>query len=195
VELDDAIRQRRMCRDFTGEPVDPAIVDRLVDRARRAPSAGHTQGWAWLVLEGPGKEAFWSFGEDQERAGGVAAAPVIVVPLVRPQAYLERYGEADKLGRGWDRLDGWSVPYWWADSGGALTLLLLGAVQEGLGALFFALHSDPAPLLDHLGVPPGWAPLGAVALGWPLPGWRRASPGSAGRGRRSLPEVVHREHW
>ena len=184
-----------MCRDFSTDAVEPAIVDRCIDRARRAASAGHTQGWAWMVLEGPATDIFWSHGEDRDRAGGVAAAPVIVLPLVRRSAYLERYREADKAHTGRDRLEGWPVPYWWVDSGGALALLLLGAVEEGLGALFFALHHPPGPLLGRLGVPAGWEPLGAVALGWPAPGWRERSLGSARRGRPALAEVIHRGGW
>ena len=69
-------------------------------------------------------------------------------------------------------------------------------MAEGLGALLFALHRDPAELLAALGVPAGWEPLGAVALGWPAPGWRDASPGSAGSGPpATLSEVVHRGRW
>jgi hypothetical protein len=73
--------------------------------------------------------------------------------------------------------------------------LLLAASAEGLGALFFALHHPPGPLLAHLGVPPGWEPLGAVALGWPAPGWRARFGGSASRGRAELQSVIHRGGW
>jgi nitroreductase len=195
VDLDSAIRQRRMCRDFSEAPLDPAIVDRLIDRARRAPSAGHTQGWAWVVLEGPAVETFWSHDEERARAGGVARAPVIVLPVVSQAAYLSRYAEPDKAGTGRDRPGGWPVPYWWVDGGGAVATLLLGAVAEGVGALFFALHHDPTALLERLEVPAGWQPLGAIALGWPAPGWRDRAPGSASRGRRALDEVMHRGRW
>jgi nitroreductase len=195
VDLDIAIRARRMCRDFATDAVDPAIVDRCVDRARRAPSAGHTQGWSWVVLEGADTDIFWTQGEDRARAGGVGAAPVIVLPLVSPEAYLQRYREPDKAHTGRDRPQGWPVPYWWVDGGGAVALLLLAAVEEGLGALFFALHHPPGPLLGRLGVPAGWEPLGAVALGWPAPGWRERSVGSARRGRPALGEVIHRGGW
>ena len=48
-------------------------------------------------------------------------------------------------------------------------------------------------LLEHLGVPPGYRPIGAVALGYP------AAPDplslSLARGRRELDEVVHRGRW
>ena len=39
MELTDAVRGRRMVRAFTPDPVDPAVIDRLCDLARRAPSA------------------------------------------------------------------------------------------------------------------------------------------------------------
>ncbi|MGH9077120.1 MAG: nitroreductase family protein [Acidimicrobiales bacterium] len=179
MELDEAIRRRRMCRDFSPRPLPAATVDRLVDRARRAPSAGDTQGWAWVVLEGAETGRFWSLTTEAEwladpDPAGVVRAPVVVLPLVSPAAYLARYSEPDKVRArpvspkaGRDRIEGWPVPYWLVDGGMALQLLLLGAVAEGVGALLFALHRDPAELLAELGVPAGWEPLGAVALGWP----------------------------
>ena len=46
----EAVRRRRMVRAFTEDPVDPAVVDGLIDLARRAPAAGNTQGSAFVVL-------------------------------------------------------------------------------------------------------------------------------------------------
>ena len=183
-----------MCRDFSDRPVPAEVVDRLVDRARRAPSAGHTQGWAFVVLEGGDTDVFWAHGADPSRVPpGVRRAPAVIVPFVSRAAYVARYEEADKSGSG--VVEAWGVPYWVVDGAFATLLLLLGAVEEGLGALFFALRRDPLHLLGALGVPGDWAPLGAVARGWPAPGWRSAAPGSAGRGRRSIDEVVHRGGW
>ena len=45
------------------------------------------------------------------------------------------------------RVEDWAVPYWLVDTSFATMLLLLGAAQEGLGTLFFALQSRPGPLL------------------------------------------------
>jgi nitroreductase len=60
MELRDAIRRRRMVRNFEDRPVPADALDRILDHARRAPSAGHTQGSAFLVLEGPEQTAaFW----------------------------------------------------------------------------------------------------------------------------------------
>ncbi|MGI8851621.1 MAG: nitroreductase family protein [Acidimicrobiales bacterium] len=199
MDLDEAIRRRRMCRSFLEEPVPPDVVDRLLDRARRAPSAGHSQGWAFVVLEGPEQTGrFWALDADpgwlaRPSLPGVLRAPVIVLPLCNRQVYRDRYQEPDKLRPGPNRADLWPVPYWIVDAAMATMLLLLGAVAEGLGALFFALHNDPEATLSGLGVPAGWQALGAVALGWPAP---EAGPrGSARRPRAAFEDIVHRGGW
>jgi nitroreductase len=196
VDLDAVIARRRMHRRFLDRPVPTDVVDRLLDRARRAPSAGHTQGWDWLVLEGGEQTGrFWTLDADPAWLAapdhpGLLRAPVIIVPLARREAYRERYAEADKQAGEPNR---WDVPYWLVDTAFATMLLLLGATAEGLGALLFALHGDPAATLAAFGVPADRQALGAVALGWPDPEERPG--GSARRGRRPLDEQVHRGHW
>ncbi len=188
-----------MCRDFLADPLPTEVVDRLLDRARRAPSAGHSQGWAFVVLSGPAETSrFWAFGADaawlaEPSLPGLLAAPVIVVPFASRQAYLDRYRQDDKRALGRSQPEGWPVPYWLLDTAMATMLLLLGAVAEGVGALYFALHGDGERLRSALGVPEGWEPIGAVALGWPAA--NRVPGTSARRGRRPLDEVVHRGRW
>ncbi|MDQ4084765.1 MAG: nitroreductase family protein, partial [Actinomycetota bacterium] len=53
MEFRDVVRRRRMVRRYTDEPVDPALVDRMLEHATRAPSAGFSQGWAFVVLDRP----------------------------------------------------------------------------------------------------------------------------------------------
>jgi nitroreductase len=199
MELGDVLRRRRMCRNFEDRPVPRETVDRLLDRARRAPSAGHTQGWAFLVLEGRDQvDRFWRADADPEwledpTLPGVLRAPVVVVPLCSSGAYLERYSEPDKIEHGLTDEAAWPAPFWLVDVSFATMILLLGAVEEGLGALFFGLRGDPARLRGDFGIPDGWEPIGAVALGWPAAD--RGPVGSAVRGRRPLSEVVHRGGW
>ncbi|MGV3758422.1 MAG: nitroreductase family protein, partial [Actinomycetota bacterium] len=78
----DAVRRRRMVRAFTDEPIDPAVVDGLVDLARRAPSAGNSQGCAFVVLSGTEETArYWDVTLPAEKRAsfrwpGLVAAPV-----------------------------------------------------------------------------------------------------------------------
>jgi nitroreductase len=187
-----------MCRSFLERPVERSVLERALALATRAPSAGNTQGWAFLVLEGGDTARFWQQEADSSWLAhpshpGLLRAPVIVLPLASRTRYLERYSEPDKSTPGARRVEEWSVPYWLVDTAFATMLLLLGATQEGLGALFFALRRPAAPLLAEFEVPPEWEPLGAVALGWPSPDDKPAL--SAYRPRKGLSEVVHRGRW
>lgn len=197
MEFAEAVRRRRMVRNFRADPVDPAMVDRLLDLARRAPSAGFTQGFAFLVLEGAEQVGrFWDATfPASERAGfrwpGLFRAPVIVMPCSSKQAYLDRYAEPDK---GWvDRDEArWPVPYWDVDCAFATMTLLLGAVDAGLGALFFGIFDGLPALRAGFGLPDDHTPIGAVALGHPAPD--EPSP-SLARGRRPFTATVHRGRW
>jgi len=208
MELDEVIRRRRMCRNFSDRPVPGEVVDRLLDRARRAPSAGHSQGWAFLLLSEPvDRDRFWRVTTDPEwladpSPSGLVQAPVIVVPLCSAAAYVARYSEPDKVAHGLTTEEAWPVPFWTVDVSFATMLLLLGVVDEGLGAVFFGFRSRDAidHFRDEFGVPLAWEPIGAVALGWPsTPDFQPSSSArrgsSAWRGRKPLDEVVHRGRW
>lgn len=189
----------RAFESHDSRPVPPELIDELLDLARRAPSAGNTQPWSFVVLEGAEQTArLWDVTlPPDKRAGfrwqGLLDAPVVVVPLVSAEAYVRRYGEADKDRTGLGgSADAWPVPYWWVDGGMAVHTLLLAAVDAGLGALFFGLFDNEAAVLGALGVPDGWRALGAIALGWPSDD----EPGrSAARPRPPLDTVIHRGAW
>jgi nitroreductase len=172
------------------------VVERILANAQRAPSAGFSQGWAFLVLEGRDQtERFWSatFDDDARAAfrwQGLFRAPLLIVPLAHKQAYLDRYAEADK---GWTDRDEqrWPVPYWDIDTGFAALLMLLTAVDADLGALFFGIFT-PDAFRSAFGVPDAYTPIGALAIGWPQPD--EPSP-SLRRGRRPPADVIHRGRW
>ncbi|HZQ58117.1 MAG TPA: nitroreductase family protein [Acidimicrobiales bacterium] len=199
MEFGEVVRRRRMVRAFADRPVPRAVIDGVLDAALRAPSAGFSQGWAFLVLEGPAQTAlFWELTAPLGAAGGtrwdrLRRAPVLVLPLAHRQAYLDRYGEPDKISRGLDTAEAWRVPYWLVDTSFATMTMLLAATDARLGALFFGLGGGERALLDRLGVPPGYEPIGAVALGWPGEG--DAPSPSLARGRRPRRETVHYGRW
>lgn len=188
-----------MVRSFEPDPIPPEAVDRVLDAARRAPSAGFSQGLDLIVLEGPEQTGrYWAatFADEDARAGfrwqSLFDAPVLVLVVVDPAAYTARYGEADKAATGLGEADAWAVPYWWVDGGAAVQNLLLAAVDQGLGALLFGSFAAEPVVLETFGAPPGHRLLGTVALGSRAPD----EPGrSATRRRRRFDEVVHRSCW
>ncbi len=208
MELALAVRTRRMVRNYDPKrPVPREVVNALLSLAVRAPSAGHTQGWHFLVLDDiTSCSAFWTATTNglapNSWLTGMRTAPVLVVCWSDKQAYLDRYAEPDK---GWTDRDEnrWPVPYWHLDAGMAAMILLLGAVDAGLGACFFGVPPERWTALRHaFAVPEGLSPVGVVSLGHPAAGDRalddralddrgpeRRSP-SLRRGRRAFTEMV-----
>mgnify|MGYP001817196777 CR=1 FL=1 len=202
MDLTDALASRRSVRDYRRDPVDDAVLDEVLAAATRAPSAGFAQGLDLVVLDtAPSVARYWDTTlpegprRDRFRWPGLLRAPVLVVVVTDPGAYVRRYGEPDKAGTGLGGSpDAWPVPYWWVDAGAAVMALLLAATAAGLGSLLFGLFDHEAAVAEVLGIPPGRRAVGTVALGHAAEG-RGPTGRSAGRPRRSLGEVVHRDRW
>jgi nitroreductase len=198
MEFQDVVRKRRMVRSFDSRPIPNDIVERLLANAQRAPSAGFSQGWAFLSLEGQAQtRQYWDAvgpaDRDTFKWPDLFNAPLLIVCLSNKAAYLDRYAESDK---GWtDRSEThWPAPYWDIDTGMATMLMLLTAVDAGLGALFFGVPPEKIDTLHAtFGIPADLHPIGTVAIGYARPN-DRPSP-SLQRGHRPVDEVVHRGHW
>jgi nitroreductase len=196
MEFAEVVRRRRMVRSYRSEPVDPDAIERIVAVAQRAPSAGFSQGQYLIVVTDPETRAAIAKlgGEESYVADGfdpwMSVAPVHVVVCVSEADYHARYQEADKLTEEGTEIE-WPIPYWYVDAGATLMLILLAAVDEGLGAGFFGVHRLKG-LNELLGIPPEVAPIGVVTIGQPAPEQRI---GSARRGWKPLEQVVHRERW
>jgi nitroreductase len=204
MEFQDVVRRRRMVRNYDPRPVDPAVIDRALANATRAPSAGFSQGWGFLVLdERADVDRFWaatsdpapdSAREPDRWLRGMQQAPVIVIPCSSQAAYLDRYAEPDK---GWTDRDEnrWPVPYWHIDAGMASLLILQTAVDEGLGACFFGIPGPrEAAVREAFGIPDRFDPIGAITIGHPTT--EAGALGSPSRRRRTpVDQVVHRGAW
>ena len=199
MEFRDVVRRRRMVRRFDQRPAPPETIDRIIDTGRRAPSAGFSQGLELLVLDSPETVAeFWQLTSDPEfgwDADDIAVGPtVIVIPLPDAHRYTQRYSEPDKIAFGMDDAANWPVRFWDIDAAMAAMLMLLAAVEEGLGGWFFGITHGERELLDRFGVPSDLRPIGIVGFGYRAPD-EEPSGSWMNRGRRPLEEQIHRNGW
>ena len=199
MEFQDVVRHRRMVRSYdTSRPVPPEVIDRIVHNALRAPSAGFSQGWGFLVLDNLADVARFrdSVRPQTDPEAWFAAnvdAPLLIVPLSNKDAYLDRYAKPDKGFT--DRSDAWwPAPYWDIDTGFASLLMLLTAVDAGLGACFFGIPAGQVPSFrESFGVPPQFTPIGAISIGYSdepardLRKWRKPTAETVHRGRWTQP--------
>ena len=199
VNFADIVRSRRMSRSFSDQSVDTSVVTSCIELASRSPSAGKSQGWHVLVLENEATQRYWDIALPIERREGFAfplllRAPVIVVSMCDPTAYLERYSEPDKKSTGLGvGLDQWPAPYWTIDASFATMTFLLALEDVKLGALFFA-HSNEAALRQEFNIPDHIEILGTIAIGHEVEGQKRQGR-SAQRVRRSVESIIHQKNW
>jgi nitroreductase len=188
-----------MVRRFDRRPVPADVLDRIVDVGRRAPSAGFSQGLELLVLDTPETVAtFWETTRGPEHGwddDDVAHGPtVLILPMPDARRYLDRYSQPDKIAFGMDEEANWPVPFWEIDAAMASMLILLAAVDEGLGGWFFGITHGERELLDRFDVPAHLRPIGIIGLGYraddegPSGSWLRHR-------RRPLGEQLHRNGW
>jgi FMN reductase [NAD(P)H] len=195
----EVLRRRRMVRNYTDEPVPREPVERIVARGRKAPSGGFSQGVRMVVVtEEATRKRIAELAREPEyvKLGfepWISKAPVHIVVASREESYHERYRKPDKLDESGEEVD-WRVPWWWVDAGKSIMLLLLAAIDEGLGAGLFGLVGDDNDRLrELLDMPADLEIVGVVTVG-------HAAPETVGGSRRKFPwlpldEVVRWEHW
>jgi nitroreductase len=191
MEFQEVVRQRRMVRTFTDEPVPQAALDRILGNALRGPSAGFSQGQAFLVLtDAADRERFWAVA-GAAIAPSAQTAPLVIVPMSCKRVYLDRYAQEDK---GWTDRDEarWPVPFWHIDTGMAALLILQTAVDEGLGAVYFGIVPEAVGRFrSTFAVPDDHEPIGAIAIGYDGETEKRDLRSK----RRNLDDLVHYGRW
>lgn len=199
MDFQDLVKKRRMVRQFEARPVPRDVTLRVLEVARFAPSAGFSQGFEFVVLDEPDQvnrfyeitnhpEFPWEPDELEHRA------PCLVLVLSNKKAYLDRYSLPDKARFGLQKAEAWPVPFWDIDTAMAAMLILLAAIEEGLGALYFGVNWGQQDLLQALGVPADCNMIGLIALGYPLQPEVVTRPPNRPK-RRPLESMVHFGRW
>ena len=196
MEFQEAVLKRRMVRHFSDAPVPKETVGRILELAQHAPSAGFSQGSAYVVVMDPEvkKNVARLQGEEEYKAGGfhswISEAPVAIVACVSEKLYHDRYSEPDKLNEEGKEIE-WPTPYWFFDIGAGSMIILLAAVDAGLAAAFTGVP-DVKGMKDLLGIPPHFHPVGVISLG---KGEKDVKSPTMKSGRRKTADVVHYDRW
>jgi coenzyme F420-0:L-glutamate ligase/coenzyme F420-1:gamma-L-glutamate ligase len=175
----DVLPSRRTIRSFTGDPVDPAAVQRAIAAALTAPAPHHSEPWRFVVVASPEARTAlldamlqaWvadlqrdGFTEEQiarrtRRGLPLREAPLIIVPCLETSAAHaypdERRARAEEA-------------MFTVSMGAATQNLLVALAVENLGSAWIssALFCQDVAAAA-LALPPGWRPMGAIAVGHP----------------------------
>ena len=203
--LEEAMRTQRAIRRLKTDPVDDALVLRLLDLAIRAPSGSNAQNWQFVVVRDPAVKGklgrlnrmAWNLygglgrrlarGDDKMlriidavewQADHFEEIPVIVVACLRGQRLPFPLP-----------MPAMASTSYYGSIYPAVQNLLLAARSVGLGAALITL-----PLRSHflarraLGLPWNVSPCAVVPLGWPR---GRYGPTT----RRPIGELVHLDRF
>ena len=197
MDFEKVVLKRRMVRNFQPKPVPKQVIDKILELALHAPSAGFSQGWAYVVVQDEklrkqigdlqGETDFYA---TRRFHRFVSEAPLLIVACTSEKIYHDRYRESDKLKEDGTEIE-WPTPYWHFDIGSSCMLIFLAAVDEGYASAFTGVFRVQE-MKKLLGIPEHFHPVGVISIG--LPAKDVKSP-SLKRGRRSLEQVVHYEHW
>jgi len=167
----DLITSRHSVREFRAEPVSDRAIERVLDAANRAPSAGDLQAYAIVVVRSASRRRLLAHAAFEQRF--VADAPVVLVFLTHPARNADRYGERGA------RL------YSLQDATIAAAHAQLAVHALGLGSVWVGAFDDAA-VLEAVEAPADFGASSLLVVGHPA---RAGEPTP----RRSLGDLAHHE--
>lgn len=171
MDILEAIKGRRSIRAFRSKDVPEEIVEKLVDAARYAPSAGNIQPWEFIVVRKP--EIRRGLAEAALAQTFIEEASVVIVVCANENRSLMGYGTRGK------------TLYCIQDTAAAIQNILLTAYSLGLGTCWVgAFREDEAR--EVLKIPQGIRPVAMVPIGYPA---ETPPP----RRKRTIDQIVHHE--
>jgi nitroreductase len=173
MEIFEAIKNRRCIRAFKKKELPPGTIEKLIDAARWAPSAGNVQPWEFVV----------AVSEDMKRALSLAAfgqkdiedSSVVIVVCANEKRAEESYGERGK------------TLYCLQDTAAAIQNILLTAYSLGFGSCWVGAFKEDQ-VRELISAPKNIRPVALIPIGYP-----EEKP--AARSRRPLSEIMHRETY
>jgi coenzyme F420-0:L-glutamate ligase/coenzyme F420-1:gamma-L-glutamate ligase len=175
----DVLPARRTVRSFTAQPVDPAAVSRAIEAALTAPAPHHSEPWRFVIVSSAAARTdlldamhdAWvadlrgdGFTEEQiarrtRRGLPLRDAPLIVVPCLELSA-AHAYPD--------DRRSRAERDMFTVSMGAAVQNFLVALAVENLGSAWISSTLFCQDLAARaLDLPPGWRPMGTVAIGHP----------------------------
>jgi nitroreductase len=152
MEFFDVIQNRHSIRAFTDQPVEPDKLQKILETANLAPSAGNLQSYEIYVVTGTKKRDGLSCAALAQEY--IAAAPVVLVFCTHPELTEGRYTE-----RG-TRL------YTVQDATIACSFAMLAATALGLGSVWVGTFDEKVVRLI-IGAPERQVPVAILAIGYP----------------------------
>ena len=171
MDLFEAIENRRSIRAYTSKDVSEKDIEKLIDAARFAPSAGNIQPWEFIIVrDAKIKRKLAEAALNQEF---IEEAPVVIVVCADEAQSGQGYGN-----RG-------VTLYCIQDTAAAIQNILLAAQALGLGTCWVgAFREDLAE--KALNTPPYVRPVAIIPVG-------HAAEEPEPRPKRPLKEIVHYE--
>jgi nitroreductase len=167
----EAVRGRRSIRAFRSDDVSPKIVEKLLDAARWAPSAGNIQPWEFIVVRKPEiKRALAEAALDQTL---IEEASVVIVVCANEDRSSQGYGIRGK------------TLYCLQDTAAATQNILLTAYSLGLGTCWVGAFREEEAR-EILKIPHGIRPVAIIPVGYPA-----ETPPQ--RDRRPISQIAHYE--
>ena len=180
----ELIRERWSPRAFADKSVPQHVLRSIFEAARWAPSSNNEQPWAYIVATKDDHENFEKMLSVlvEFNAHWAKNAPVLALAVAKLT-----FGKNNSPNR--------NAQY---DTGAASALLSMEATAQGL-AVHQMAGFDPEKGLQVFGIPPGWEPIAALAIGYPGDPASLPAPLKdrelAPRSRKPIAEFVMAGQW
>jgi nitroreductase len=172
MELYEAIKSRRSIRAYKAQDVPEKVVEKLIEAASYAPSAGNIQPWRFVIARNPEVKKKLAQAADQ---AFIEEAPVAIVVCANEKRAEMGYGFRGK------------TLYCIQDTAAATQNILLTAYSLGLGTCWIGAFNE-AQAKKAVNAPEEMRPVAIIPVGY-------ADEAPTQRNRRPLSQIMHYESF